>query len=182
MQTILAQGKGSRSGMVVMLLAFVLSACAVKSAVRSYAEPGADLRRFHAYSWGPAEILKTGDPRLDSNEIFQRHLQAAVERELAAKGLAKNPAVPPDLLVHYHASVTQRIDLSQHEPFTACPDCKPFVYDAGTLVIDLVDAQTGKVVWRGWSEGNVDGVVGDQRWLEERIDRDVTRIFARWPH
>jgi hypothetical protein len=60
-------------------------------------------------------------------------------------------------------------------------DCKPFIYDAGTLVIDLVDARTNRVVWRGWSEGTVDGVVDNQRWMEGRIDDDVTRIFKQLP-
>ena len=55
------------------------------------------------------------------------------------------------------------------------------MYDAGTLVIDLVDARTNKLVWRGWSEGNVEGVVNNQRWMEERIDEAVTRIFERLP-
>src|ERR1051325_9106111 len=31
-------------------------------------------------------------------------------------------------------------------------DCEPSVseYDAGTLILDVVDARTKKVVWRGW--------------------------------
>jgi hypothetical protein len=163
------------------LCVLALAGCAVKSSVHAYAEPGADMRRFNDYMWGPTDRTATGDPRLDNNEIFQGRVQAAVERQLAARGLTKATSGPASLLVHYHASVSQRIDLSEREPFDRCPDCKPFIYDAGTLVIDLVAADTGKVLWRGWSEGNIDGIVSDQRWMEERIENDVTRIFRRLP-
>jgi hypothetical protein len=158
-----------------------LTGCAVKSAVHSYADPGVDLRRFREYSWGAGDRVPTGDPRLDNNEIFEGQVRAAVDRQLAARGLTKTDRGTSELLVHYHASVSQQIDLSRVEPFARCPECKPFIYDAGTLVIDLVDASTGKMVWRGWSEGNVDGVMSDQRWMEDRIESDVTRIFQRLP-
>jgi hypothetical protein len=55
------------------------------------------------------------------------------------------------------------------------------VYDAGTLLIDLVDARTNRLVWRGWAEGSVDGVIDNQEWMEARIDEAVTRILERLP-
>jgi hypothetical protein len=160
--------------------ALAFAGCAT-SAVYSYLDRGADLSLYTRYSWGPFDRGGTGDPRLDNNEIFQEHVQAAVDNQLATKGFEKTVSESPELLVHYHASIEQRIDLSDTEPSESCPDCRPFIYDAGTLVIDLVDARTNKVIWRGWSEGNVDGVVDNQRWLEERIDDDVTRIFEQFP-
>ena len=162
------------------LCALALSGCAVKS-VHSYLEPGADLNRYRGYAWGPADRSGTGDPRLDNNEIFQQRIQDAVERQLTTRGFEKNTSGSPELLVHYHTSVEQRIDLRDKEPSTPCPDCKPFIYDAGTLVIDLVDARTNNLLWRGWSESNVDGVVDNQRWLEERVDETVADIFRRFP-
>ena len=47
--------------------------------------------------------------------------------------------------------------------------------------IDFVDARTNTLVWRGWSEGNFDGVIDDQAWMEEQIDRAVIRILERLP-
>ena len=55
------------------------------------------------------------------------------------------------------------------------------VYDAGTIVVDLVDARTHRLVWRGWAEGSIDGVVDDQAWMEKRVDEAVARIMARLP-
>jgi len=37
------------------------------------------------------------------------------------------------------------------------------------------------LLWRGWVEANVDGVVGNQHWMEAQIDEAVARIFDRLP-
>ena len=153
--------------------------CALRS-VDSYLARGASLDSYRTYAWGPADRGGTGDVRLDNNEIFQERVRTAVEKQLASRGFER-AADAPQLLVHYHASVTQRIDLSESEPWTSCDDCRPFIYDAGTLVIDLVDAGTGDLLWRGWSDANIDRVVDNQRWLEEHIDETVGRILERLP-
>jgi hypothetical protein len=157
-----------------------LPGCAARS-VNSYIERGTDPSVYKRYGWGPAEQASTGDPRLDNNQIFRDRVQAAVEKQLATKGLEKATSELPDLLVHYHVSIEQQIDLRQTDQSTPCPDCRPFVYDAGTLVIDLVEARTNRLIWRGWSEENVGGVIDNQRWMEERIDQTVTQILKRFP-
>ena len=45
----------------------------------------------------------------------------------------------------------------------------------------FVDTRTNRVVWRGWAEGSVDGVIDNQQWLEQRVDEAVRRILARLP-
>jgi hypothetical protein len=163
-----------------MIAALALAGCATNPRVYSFLERGADLSRYHSYTWAPPDRQGTGDPRLDNNEIFQEKVQSAVDARLASKGFEKTSG-SADLLVHYHASVEQRIDLQTSEPYTPCDGCKPFIYDAGTLVIDLVDARTNRLLWRGWAEGNVEGVVDRQQWMDERVDADVTRILDTLP-
>jgi hypothetical protein len=55
------------------------------------------------------------------------------------------------------------------------------VYDEGTLLVDLTDARTGALVWRGVAQSGLAGVVNDQARMEETIERVVDRIFARLP-
>jgi hypothetical protein len=157
-----------------------LAGCAARS-VDAFLERGADFTQYRRYAWGPADRTATGDPRLDGNQIFQERIRGAVEKQLAARGFQKSPTGTPELWVHFHASVEQRIDLSDFERPQTCEDCRPFIYDAGSLVIDLVDARTDRLLWRGWSESNVSGVIDNQRWMEERIDEGVTKIFEKFP-
>jgi hypothetical protein len=58
---------------------------------------------------------------------------------------------------------------------------EPYVYEAGTIVVDLVDADTSRLVWRGWAEGSIDGAIDDQTFMEHRIDEAVARIMERLP-
>ena len=167
--------------MVVGVSALALAACATTN-VRSFVERGIDVGQYRTYSWGSAGDQATGDPRLDNNQFFQERIEAAVERHLNARGFEKTTAETADLSVHYYASVAQLVNPDGVDrPYATCDDCEPYVYDAGTIVIDLVDARTHRLVWRGWAEGSVDGVVDDQTWMEKRVDETVARIMERLP-
>lgn len=160
-----------------------LSGCAARS-VESYAQRGIDLRQYHTYSWGPAGALSTGDPRLDNNEIFDKRVRTEVEQALARRGFEKATTGMPDLLVHYHANFTQEIDASALDwsaEYCATADCRAYVYDAGTLFIDLVDARANTLVWRGWAEGSVDGAIDNQNVMDAQINAAVTKILQKLP-
>jgi hypothetical protein len=166
----------------VAFAALTLTSCATPLHVNSFIERGIDFAQYRSYNWAPTRGSTTGDPRLDSNPFFEERVQADVDKQLALKGLEKTATGIPALVLHYHASVTQKLDLNgADQAYNSCSDCTPYLYDAGTLVLDFVDARTNTLVWRGWSEGNFDGVIDDQTWMEEQIDRAVTRILERLP-
>jgi hypothetical protein len=163
------------------LSALTVTACATMQ-VSSYVERGMDVTRYRTYQWAPADVQAIGDPRLDNNEFFRDRIQAQVDRRLGDRGFEKTTAAVPDLLVHYHASVAQEINPNGvDQPNIACEDCEPYVYEAGTIVVDLVDADTSRLVWRGWAEGSIDGAIDDQTFMEHRIDEAVARIMERLP-
>ena len=164
-----------------VLSAAALLACA-STQVNSFLDRGVDLQRYRTYSWGPPDAVATGDPRLDNNEFFHSRMHAQVETQLATRGFEPAARGTADLLVHYHVSVTQRIDVnSVDQKYGYCDNCKPEVYDAGTLTLDLVDARSHRLVWRGWAARSFDGVLDRQEWMERQIDDAVTRIVARLP-
>jgi hypothetical protein len=165
-------------GFVALSLASSLAACASVT-TRSYVAPGAPSVPSRTFNWAPADTWSTGDPRLDNNRFFQERVQAAVEQQLAARGYTK--AVSPALIVHYHASVTQDIYVAERIGDAGEDNSKPEMYERGTLVIDLVDAGTARLVWRGWAEGSIDGAINNQALMERRIDDAVARITKELP-
>jgi hypothetical protein len=166
-----------------MVVVFALGGCAPVR-VNSYLDRVADFTRYHTYAWEAPEARATGDPRLDNNRFFSQRIEEAVNMQLTARGLAQASAGAADLLVHVHARVEQRLESSaidrEHQQCTR-EDCGPQLYDAGTLMVDLVDRRTNRLAWRGWAERSFDGVVDDQRWMEATIDQTVARILARLP-
>lgn len=166
----------------VPAVALLLAACAVTTA-NWYVDREFAMTRYQTYAWDPAMDMFTGDPRLDNNEFLDRRVRADVERELTRRGLTAVTDAP-DLLVHYHVSITQQIDLGLTDRPYECShdeDCGPSIYDAGSLVIDLIDSHAKRLVWRGWAEGRLAGAIDDQSRLDVEIDDAVARIMRRLP-
>jgi hypothetical protein len=152
--------------------------------VRSYAPPEASVATYRSYDWAGGDLGSTGDPRLDNNRFFVERVQQAADAELRRRGYEKASRGNPDLMLHIHARVNQRIETGEVDPITGhCrDDCPASVFDEGTLLIDFVDARTDALVWRGWAERSLlDGVVDDQASMNQVIDKAVAAIFGRLP-
>jgi hypothetical protein len=168
---------------IITVFALLATGCATMN-VSSHAERGVDFASYGTFDWGPADALPTGDPRLDNNPFFHDYLQGMVEKEMAVKGYRRVANGTPDLLLHYHANVSQRFEV-HGAPDSNCtgPDCEPRVieYEQGTLVLDIIDARTNKMVWRGWAQDSMSGVIDNQDRLEDQVKKAITRIMARFP-
>ena len=166
------------------LAALAIAGCATMN-VSSHIERNANFAEYVTYDWGPPDNLPVGDPRLDNNPFFNDYLQGAIEKKMAAKGFERAVSGPPDLLIHYHASVTQRLDVyeSDHRYGYCYGNCQPQVVDfeQGTLVIDVVDAKTSKVVWRGWAQDAMNGIIDNQERLEKQVNEEVTKMMLLLP-
>ena len=167
------------------MVALAATRCATLS-VSSHMQRGLNFAQFHTYDWGPADAFPTGDPRLDQNPFFRDHVEGAVEKQLAAKGFERSTSGTPDLLIHYHASIDQRIDVDRVDhKYGYCYDetCRAGVidYEAGTLVLDIVEARTNRVIWRGWAQGTVEDILHNQDKMARRIRDAVSQMLERLP-
>lgn len=117
-----------------------LTGCATMN-VSSHVERNIDFTTYRTYAWGPADQFPTGDPRLDNNPFFQDYLTGAVDRELARRGYRLATTGTPDLVVHYHANVTQRFEVHGVDvAYGYDPNAEPTVveYEEGTIVVDAM--------------------------------------------
>ena len=56
-----------------------------------------------------------------------------------------------------------------------------YQYTQGTLVIDIVDAKTKTLVWRGSATGTVDGQQRSPEEMQQRVNNVVAQIMANFP-
>ncbi len=160
--------------------ALTLAACAPVR-VNSSLERGMDFTHYKSYAWAAADRFSTGDARLDNNEFFENRLKTTADRLLATHGLERSTPATADIVIHYHANVRETIDVNDLDRrYGYCDTCNATIYNAGTITLDFVDSHTNKLVWRGWSEGSLDGI-DSQSMIEARVDDAVTRILAKLP-
>lgn len=170
----------------VAVLAATAVGCLALMPVSSHVERGLDFARYRTYDWAPADALPRTDERLGGNPFFVDDVHGAIDTELNRRGLTRATAERADLLVHYHASVNERLEVATRPGrFRDCfgDDCRSTVttYEAGTLVIDLVDASTHRLVWRGWAEHRLEDMLDDPVEVKRRVQSGVRRIFAAFP-
>lgn len=164
----------------VVILPLVMEACASTMSVSAHVDRAADFGRYRTYSWGPADALPAGDPRLDAGPRFKDQLQGEVDRQLALKGMTVASTGQPDLLIHYHAAVRERLDVSGlDQDYAYAGEVRS--YDAGTILLDVIDARTQRLIWRGWAQGALTDMLANDEVMTSRLRESVRRMLDQLP-
>ena len=171
---------------IIYLAAALVSGCALPISTGAHVDRTKDFSTYRTYAWGPADALPTGDARLDGDPFFRDRMQGAIEVQLRTRGLVLVAANEPDLLVHYHAAIDQRIDVNSIDiAYGYCAEgCEPHYmeYDAGTLVLDVIDYRTQVLIWRGWARTDIAGALTDGARMAEIIARAAAGMLQHFPH
>jgi hypothetical protein len=172
-----------------VILIAALGGCSTMAVTSDY-DPSAKFTGYKTYKWMSEPPKKTGDPRIDGNSILASRIQSSVERQLAAKGYEKQSSGTPSFLVGYHASIEKKTSvrmLNDHYRYGPGwgwsyrgPQTYVYDYDVGTLILDIVDPKTRKLLWRGTATGGADpSASGEAR--QKKINEAVTRILETFP-
>ena len=169
----------------MLALVVLVSGCATVHAGADF-DPAVRFDRYRTYDWAGGDSLPVGDPRLDQNPFFDSRVRAAVELELAARAMQRS-TTSPDLWVHYHASVRQRVDVIRADeargfssPRETLSD-RVLEFEEGTLILDVAEPTAKTILWRGWAQTDVGGLVGNPREMEKRIRESVRLMMQKFP-
>lgn len=149
-------------------------------------DKSAPFATFRTYS------LQEGTPT--KNPLIDKRIIAAIETELAAKGLVRND-IAPDVMVLFHVAFDEQKDIST---FSSGPMYGGYGYGwgggwgatatdvrvreilVGTLAIDLVDAKRKEMVWRGLGTKEINTTAKPEK-RDENISKAVAKIFKNYP-
>ena len=165
---------------VFMVTLIVLSAGCSSVRVRTDFDRDADFSMYRTYSWLPRK--DTGN-RMMRSDLVRKHVVAGVDRELAAAGLTRVGRERADLLVNYYIGARNRVDVThygyRYGPWGRYGPGGVSVrrYKEGSLVLDLVDRESKKLVWRGWASS----VLRGRENIAEDINRSVKELMKRYP-
>lgn len=164
----------------------LLSACSRAMMAGSDAAPGVNLDGYATFTWEQADDRPIGDPRLENNPFFLSRLHNAIERELFLRGIEQG-APGRGLTVHHHATVRDHVEVFETDRMEGYktpefgPGTQVVQYEEGTFLIDIADAESQEVLWRGWVQMDITSALVDGRVMEDRINKAVEKMFETFP-
>lgn len=168
--------------LLCLVLLWTVSGCGSSAVMMDYNISGL-WSNYRTYNWLPEPRAEDIGP-LAGNPANRTSIEDAVDFAMKNRGLMKNEQ-NPDLLVAYYAGKKDAIDPKvwgyAYSPKENYKDEQgpPQSYKSNTLVIDLVDAKTKELMWRGWSGGVVNAPNQDK--TDNSIREVVKMIMAEYP-
>ena len=162
------------TGAAVVALLFTLAGCSNQPSFTVDYADDADFSSFRSYRWYD-DIHGSELAEYRQYNSSDKRVRTYVDRELKAHGLRESTTERADVWVNYHISKEQqmRIDSFSRYPsagmhggvgvgtygsavslgYSSGPSVR--TYKEGTVVLDIIDARSSKIVWRGIAEGRL---------------------------
>lgn len=173
----------------------VLDAADVK--VKTEYDRSADFTAVRSYAWLPTPPYRThvapeADDRFLAQDTLDAPIHAAIDRALAAKGLAPATSGAPDCFLVYYAAFGMDINASvMGENYAyitgwgspllgATPTTSLRVIEQGTLVLDMLNRDKKVAIWRGTATGAVDRDRTDEQ-RRRVLDEAAQKMFKNFP-
>jgi hypothetical protein len=160
-----------------VIAAFVALGCGTTQ-VRTDRDPDVNLASYRTFEVQQGQVIAQGmvDPR---DTLVHDRVQSALQSQLEGKGLTET-AQDPDLIATYTARGREVLDVDDDWDEYARTGFDRGAYPQqkreGTLVLDLIDAKTNKLVWRSIVE-----VDNDDLRSAKTIDKAVDKGLERYP-
>lgn len=183
--------------------AMLLGACSPYN-YSAYQSRNSNLTKYRTYAWVPSEEAKVN--KVFDNSIAEENIVDAASQELNERGFSLDNR-EPDLLIKYTALVNDKTRNYSNPVYYRSPSyyvprmayaggrrifyyqyVNPFpvyvgsemrkeTFEEGSVMIDVIDRKTSKVIWRGSAKGEVNNpekVVND-------LPKVIDRIFEKFP-
>jgi len=169
----------------LMIVAFFVGCSSLS--VHHDIDKNANFAAYKTFVWVESTDTTSGEdgeespPRSSESEL----IRSLTNKLLAEKGLKLDPD-HPDIFVTSHSGEERKIDVtgqgySYGGEYTGWQDAGIglYAYKEGTLIIDLVDARTKNLVWRGVAQGVMLG--GSKRERNKMITKALEEMFKKYP-
>jgi len=174
------------SGLVVLVLVALVSGCSNLSVKYDY-DQNVDWAKFKTFGW-IQNPHKTTDPTsaLQDTPLLEQRIRNSVDYEMRQRGIT--PSDSPDLQVAYFVGAKDKIQVtdwgyrySDYYWGYGGRQIDVYQFTEGSLVIDLVDAQTHQLVWRGTGTKVIDDSPMSPEEMQQRVDKVVHKIMESFP-
>ena len=163
-----------RIAFITVTALILLATCAAAQEITSdYSK--ADFAHFKTYAWASGHRV--------ADELVNQSIVSSIDAQLSAKGLTKvRPGADPDVLVSYDVVFDRDIrGMGFRDGLRNLRWRSGSKYVLmGMLVVNLVDSDTGAMLWRGMASGDVDANASPEK-HDKKIHEVVHKIFRCYP-
>lgn len=187
-----------RNCLIFVLLGLVTGCTSLP--VRTDYDPEVNFAAFRHYAWLERQPAAAGDPRIDDNPLLHQRVRAAIDSGLQAAGYAAADPATADFLVSYYLTIDQMTSVTYINNYWGYgpgsgsryyrynrPGFYPvysepvvYEYEQGTLVLDFIQPQGRKLVWRGATSSEIDYAASPEA-RQKKLHRAVNAILAEFP-
>lgn len=175
--------------------ALVLLAGCSPYIVRYDFDPQASFATYKTYAWRLASPKEQAKAEGMANPIMDSRVHRILERELAARGFQRQDTNPDFLLTYYPVYRERYVQTYTSmgpawgwgygwgRPWGYGPGVgfsEVQAYREGSIVLEVQDARTGRVVWHAAAEGALPGP-RDPQDAEEQITFVVKKLLEKFP-
>jgi hypothetical protein len=157
-----------------------LVACASAPTIKVGWDEKVSFATYHTWAWKPDGSIQ--DP------VWAKRCQDVLSDQLASDGLTQvRLDQSPDLWAAVHVRLSTETQLMPYSPnwgygwgAWAPVDAYEVDTSVGTIIIDLVDAKSKHIVWRGRAKGAMDPSKSNEA-REEKLIAILKQLFAGYP-
>jgi len=173
-------------GVLVFILLVAVSGCSSLTVNYDY-DQDANWAKYRTYGW-----METSQRDSDQNSplantgLLQQRLQNSINLVMADRRITASD--DPDLLVIYHLGSQDKIQVtdwgyrySDYYWGYGGRQIDVYQFTEGSLVIDLVDAETQNLVWRGTGTKVIDQTQKSPEEMQDRANKIINKIMESFP-
>jgi hypothetical protein len=180
------------------IVAFAICGCSSLKTTVSF-DAKANFAALKNYSWIPFPAVERADARLNYDFLDQT-IRDSVNQTLQKKGFVPAADNSPDFRVRWYVAIDQAASDTQVSQFhgfqgpgigdydadgqwiygPALEEGYQLTYTVGSVVLDFVNAKTGKLIWRGAAHAVVNEKASQEQ-RRQNIDKALQKILQEFP-
>jgi hypothetical protein len=154
----------------------IASAVAIGQQVSVNYNHAQSFAQYHTYAWG------SNNANQIQNSILAQVAQQDIDAAMQAKGLQKvKESDKPDLLLTANGGMKQETSwtaMGMRGIGGGMGSITPQQNVEGTLIVDLYDAKTQSLVWRGIGQ---DTLSNNGNKNQQEVQKAIQKMFKQWP-
>jgi hypothetical protein len=182
-------------GWAAMVLAVLVTGCSTMQVATDH-NPQADFSALKTYRWVEPPDAPPPDPRI-RNDLLEKRIQAIADALLQARGYRRVEEGPVDFLLSWYATLDEKLDVQvvnnyygyapgwgwrgRYYPYGGMGQ-ETYIsrYDEGTLILDVMDADTRELIRRGYAVDRVN-LTAKPETKDEQLREAIGRMLADFP-